>query len=560
MDPLDVATLPHDPRAEAEEQEDVLVGRTLDGRYRLIRRLGRGGMGAVYEAEHLSLESRVAIKVLQSSLSTDEKYRKRFLREARAASAIESLNVVRSSDFGATEDGLLYFAMELMQGQDLEQQLAGGSKLDWSRFEPIIRQVNSAVGAAHKRGVIHRDIKPSNCFLCKTDAWPPLVKVLDFGIAKVNATSIDGETPVATLETLTATNELFGTIAYMAPELIEGQPADVRSDIYALGVLMFRALTGKLPFTSSNVYKVLQQHVATPVPSLRALVPEIPAAVESVVFRAMAKRPEHRYQSVAALEVALASAREGVIEPSVAVLSGQTEVLPREASSVDALPSMIATQPGADAFMQRIDDPGSLVSARSPRSSLLATLALTIIVASSTAMALSWSSRPDPEIRSTASAMPPSPAAPSPVTPAPDDARPLAEATPERAAARDPAPAASPPVEPGPAAGGLPSASPTVPAAPTKARPEARKRSESPSEAAEPANVTIDDLAGRRCPEALGGRFTIEGVLNGQGNYIDPVITGGSKHTRECIEAFIRTRSFGTGRSMQLHTVRLSPR
>lgn len=322
MESSKLDTQRHGTREGDIAQEDALVGRILDGRYRILRRLGRGGMGAVYEAEHLKLESKVAIKVLQASLSTNEKYRKRFLREARAASAIESTHIVRSSDFGATEDGLLYFAMELMDGEDLEQHLKSSPRLDWSSFEPVLLQITDALAAAHKRGVIHRDIKPSNCFLCTSEAWPPLVKVLDFGIAKINAAASDGESPVATLETLTATNELFGTIAYMAPELIDGQAADARSDIYALGILMFRALTGKLPFTSPNVYKVLQQHVAAPVPSLRALVPEIPAAVESVVFRALAKRPEHRYQTIAELDRALAAAREGVIEPSADALGG----------------------------------------------------------------------------------------------------------------------------------------------------------------------------------------------------------------------------------------------
>ncbi len=286
-------------------------------------------MGAVYEAEHIELQTRLALKVLQSSLCSNEIYRKRFLREARAASAIESRNVIQTFDFGITEDNLLYFTMELLDGEDFEQFLKRRGLPTWSEIRPIVSQVLDALHAAHSRGVIHRDIKPSNCFLCEQDGTGhyPVVKVLDFGIAKITPTDGDDHNPIATIETLTATNELFGTVAYMAPELIEGVPAGPRSDIYAVGVMMFRALTGQLPFTGTNAYKILQQHVGAPIPSLRSVVPDLPAAVESVVFRALAKHPAHRYQSIEELQTALANAERGVIEPSMAALIGRTEAI-----------------------------------------------------------------------------------------------------------------------------------------------------------------------------------------------------------------------------------------
>jgi serine/threonine protein kinase len=565
MDSLDVVTRPFGTQADAE-QEDALVGRVLDGRYRLLRRLGRGGMGAVYEAEHAKLESKVAIKVLQASLSTNEKYRKRFLREARAASAIESAHIVRSSDFGATDDGLLYFAMELMEGQDLEQHLQGCSRIEWALFDPILFQVTSALRAAHKRGVIHRDVKPSNCFLCATEAWPPLVKVLDFGIAKINAAAADGESPVATLETLTATNELFGTIAYMAPEIIEGQPADARSDIYALGVMMFRALTGQLPFTSPNVYKLLQQHVSTPVPSLRALVPEIPAAVESVVFRAMAKHAGHRYQTIDELEGALEAAREGVIEPSAAALSGHTQAVQRGASSGDPSPSgdvasstdprLAATLPSAHGVTHRVEDPGSLVSARirAPRFSPLAVFGLALVVAGGTAAAVFSLVEPS---------------SPAPVEPSVVVAQ--AAGASEAVASPNPLPGSAvvAPVAQAPATSAVTptkdeaAEAPDIPAPePAVAGPKASSRKS--SGASRPGGTTkprsLDELAGAACPDAIGGRFTIEGLLSGQGKYINPQVDGSPKSARGCIETFIRTRSFGKGRSMEPHTEQLSPR
>jgi serine/threonine protein kinase len=561
MDSLEVATNPLEEPSSEVEQEDVLVGRVLDGRYRMIRRLGHGGMGAVYEAEHLKLETKVAIKVLQSSLSSSDKYRKRFLREARAASAIESEHIVRSSDFGATDDGLLYFAMELMEGEDLEQYLQRCSKLEWPQLEPLLFQITHALEAAHKRGVIHRDIKPSNCFLCASEQWPPLLKVLDFGIAKINAAVADGESPVATLETLTATNELFGTIAYMAPELIEGHPADARSDIYALGVLVFRVLTGKLPFTSPNMYKVLQLHVSAPVPSMRTLVPEIPAAVESVVFRAMAKRPEHRYQSIVELGAAFRAASRGVIEPSAVGLFGHTQAVHRAGSGFerskpdDGLSSgdlaAAPTVAQAHAVAHRVDDPGSLASARirAPRFSPLAMLGIVLAVAGGTAAivySLVDASRTDP---SGAPALVEASVAP-PTTP------PVATADADTKASMGNA--ETPISESKPLAG-----EPPVEAPSTEPSSEASKSGSTARKAktkAPTSERSIHELAGQQCPAAVGGHFIIEGLLGGDGKYIKPTVTGEPKAARPCIETFIRARSFGKGRSMKTHTEPLHPR
>ncbi|MEM9463283.1 MAG: serine/threonine-protein kinase [Myxococcota bacterium] len=313
--------------------DDVLVGQVLNGQYQIIRRLGAGGMGNVYEAEPIERGGRVAVKILQSSLCSNEKYRKRFLREAKAARAIASDHVVKIFDAGATQSGILYFTMEKLEGCDFEQFLDARDQVYWDEIAPVFFQVLDALRAAHERGVIHRDIKPSNCFLC--DGYSregPLVKVLDFGIAKINASVAGGEDIVATVESLTATNEMFGTVAYMAPELIEGVPADARSDIYAVGVMMFRALTGRLPYAGANVYKVLQQQVNSPIPSVRSIAPEVSPALESVVFRAMAKNPGHRYQNVAELDTALRAAQKGILEPSVEGLSGGTQALWRGAA------------------------------------------------------------------------------------------------------------------------------------------------------------------------------------------------------------------------------------
>jgi len=270
-----------------------LVGAVVDDRYRIERLLGEGGMGAVYEAVHLALDSVVALKVL-NSLSASDAQRQRFLQEARAAAQIRHENVVYISDFG--ERPLTYFVMEHLRGHDLSQILKTNVRLCWARAKPLLLQTMRALAAAHERHIVHRDIKPSNIFVVQREDGSELVKVLDFGIAKVAATGVPG---------LTGTGQIVGTSGYMAPEQVLNAPIDGRTDVYSMGVVMYEVLTGRLPFTGANTFELLRDHLQTPAPSLPCAELELPHALEAIVARALAKAPGDRFPTMDALRLAI---------------------------------------------------------------------------------------------------------------------------------------------------------------------------------------------------------------------------------------------------------------
>ncbi|MCA9706106.1 MAG: protein kinase [Myxococcales bacterium] len=266
----------------------TLSGTVLENRYRIGRVLGAGGMGAVFEARHLLLDRPVAIKVLRPAYATEKEYIARFLREAKSASRIRHRNVVEILDYGQTTGGLVYSVMEFLVGQDLQELLRAQphGRLPWARACGLLVQIASGLKAAHGQGVIHRDIKPANCFLTDEDG-EAVVKLVDFGIAKLEG----GDRG----HTLTGTAQVLGTPSYIAPELVRSQdPASPRSDIYALGVVAYRMLAGKVPFSAGTVFELLRKACFDPVPSLRAQVPELPAAVEALVLEMLAKEPEQR--------------------------------------------------------------------------------------------------------------------------------------------------------------------------------------------------------------------------------------------------------------------------
>jgi len=283
-----------------------LSGITLDGRYALIKQLGDGGMGQVYLAHHGALDREVAVKVLHTWLASERRYRQRFLREARAASRIKHPNVVELLDFGTTPNDSVYLVMELLRGRDLKAVLKEEGPMRWPRARHFLLQAVAALREAHRQDVIHRDIKPANCFVCTPEdpGLPERMKLLDFGIAK-----LEGE-PSASASGLgrrgiTQTGELIGTLAYMAPEFAEGRPASALTDMYALGIMAYELLTGKVPFRGRNEFQVLALHLNEPPVRPRVLVPTIPDVVESVVLTLLAKKPEERFASMAALERAL---------------------------------------------------------------------------------------------------------------------------------------------------------------------------------------------------------------------------------------------------------------
>jgi len=277
-------------------------GVVVDGRYEIIRELGQGGMGAVYEAQRLGLEKRVALKVMQAdlALSTRGKHHERFLREARIASSITHPNVVDTIDFGDLDEHSTYSVMELLPGRNLSALLAAEGPQPWSRVGPWLRQVLGGLAAAHGLGIVHRDIKAANIMLLdQPDEWGnEWVKVLDFGIAKLQEAD-------AQSQALTGTSELLGTASHMAPELVRGAPPDARTDLYALGITAYQLLTGAVPFHSENMFKLLSKQISEAPISLREHLPDLPEAVDAFVLRALDKDPARRHQSASAMADAL---------------------------------------------------------------------------------------------------------------------------------------------------------------------------------------------------------------------------------------------------------------
>ncbi|MBI4951754.1 MAG: serine/threonine protein kinase, partial [Myxococcales bacterium] len=285
-------------RSFAEAPEDDLVGATLSNTYTVVRVVGEGGMGRVYEAKHTRIKSkRFAIKTLHPEFARSAEVLQRFYREVEAASSIQSPHVVGVYDVDKTPDGRPFFVAEYLEGSDLGALLDKTGKLGVASAVYIARQVCKALAAAHARGVVHRDIKPDNIFLTG-DPQQPLVKVVDFGISRIE----EGEGG----SNLTKTGIIMGTPSFMSPEQARGVRSDQRTDVYALGAVLYACLTGTEPFdkgdASSTVVAVLTEEPPRP----RDIEPSIPEHLEAIVQRAMAKDPAERYQSMVELDDALA--------------------------------------------------------------------------------------------------------------------------------------------------------------------------------------------------------------------------------------------------------------
>src|SRR5512137_1347777 len=267
-----------------------IEGRVLGDRYRIISRLGQGGMGSIYLAEHVTLGKRMAVKVLRPEYSRDEELLDRFQHEARAASQIGQENIVEVFDFGHTPEGEAYFVMEALDGESLAKILHRDGPMTVGRALPIFLQICRALGAAHQRGIVHRDLKPENVFILRRTDGTDFVKVLDFGIAKGPGS------PEA--KRVTRAGSIIGTPEYMSPEQASATAIDRRSDVYAFGVLAYETLTGQLPFDGDTPLATLMKHQSdTPIPP-RRIRPELRPEVERIVLRALGKRPEDRQQSM----------------------------------------------------------------------------------------------------------------------------------------------------------------------------------------------------------------------------------------------------------------------
>jgi serine/threonine-protein kinase len=295
--PADFRVCPRDatPLEDAPADDDPLVGATLGDSYEIVRVLGEGGMGRVYEARHRRLhKKRYAVKMLHHELARQPEVVARFQREAEAASVLFHPNVMGVFDVNCTQDGRPYIVGELLEGEQLGAFLDRVGKLPVPSAVRIVRQICAALGAAHERGIVHRDVKPENVFLTG-DSAAPLAKVLDFGISKVTQEGQD----------LTRTGTVMGTPAYMAPEQARGDKVDARADVYATGAILYRAVTGKKPFEGLDPMATLTAVLAEEPPRPRAVEPALPEALEMIVQRAMAKDAGERYSGMAALAEAL---------------------------------------------------------------------------------------------------------------------------------------------------------------------------------------------------------------------------------------------------------------
>ena len=300
-----------------------LAGKML-GNYRVVERIGRGGMAAVYKAYQPALERHVAIKVIHQQLTADDaQFLKRFQREARAVATLRHPNIVQVFDFG-TQDDVSYMVMEYLEGHTLKAELnalAGrGETMPLAEVARIFEAVADALDYAHRQGMVHRDIKPANVMLTTKGE----VILTDFGIAR-----IVGGTQY------TATGAVVGTPAYLSPEQGQGERGDERSDIYALGVVLYEMVTGKVPFDADTPLAVIFKHISDPLPPPRQFNPGIPAALEQVILKAMAKSPDDRYQTVGGMMLAVS---EALVAPDAAVAGGLS---PDEAPAVAEVPVVI---------------------------------------------------------------------------------------------------------------------------------------------------------------------------------------------------------------------------
>ncbi len=340
----------------ANHPPTLAEGSVVADRYRIERMLGQGAMGAVYLATHVHMRKRFALKLLLPDVRDSQEVLARFEREAMAAAHIEHPNVVAATDFGRTPDGAFFLVLEYVEGDSLRTVLANGPVAP-QRAARIARQIASALGRAHSLGIVHRDLKPDNVMLVKRDGADELVKVLDFGIAKVNVNQLSEGAPRTTKHALTQVGSVFGTPEYMAPEQALGESVDARTDLYALGVTLYEMLAGLRPLEADNAVVLLTMHVTTPPPPISVRNPNVtvPPELEALTMRLLAKKPADRPASAQEVETALAD----IFAPS----SG---LVPAPPSSSSGWGDAAAAWSGQDAVAKTHLPESSLPIATSP--------------------------------------------------------------------------------------------------------------------------------------------------------------------------------------------------
>ncbi len=288
---------------------DPRIGTVLSDRYRLVRKLGDGGMGSVYEGEHLVIKRRVAVKLLHERFTENREIVARFHREAEAATAIGHPNIVEVTDMGRCPDGTAYMVLEYLDGRDFAKDIRVEGPQPLGKVVHVLAQVCDALGAAHAKGIVHRDLKPENIYLIERAGDRCFAKVLDFGISKVSGPAD---------RSLTQTGTALGTPYYMAPEQCQGKKdVDSRADIFALGVILFQALTGHYPFDDESYPMLVLKICTEPAPPLVQYRPDLPLGVQTVLERMLAKDRAHRFASGAVFKGALEPPRGVASAPGV---------------------------------------------------------------------------------------------------------------------------------------------------------------------------------------------------------------------------------------------------
>ncbi|MFO0643197.1 MAG: protein kinase [Polyangiaceae bacterium] len=364
--PDDAGFCPYDG-VSLERSNDKYLGKTIASRYRLIKRLGLGGMSSVYLARHIIIDRLSALKILRKELGLNPSHRERFLREARAVNRINHRNIVEISDVGEA-DGVAYLVMEYVEGESLHAHVQRG-RLDWQRAARIGIQVASALARAHQMGIVHRDLKPENVLIVRDDAGRDIVKLTDFGIAKI-----------MDMPSLTFSEQLFGTPGYIAPEYVEGIPADERADIYSLGVVIYEMVTGTLPYEWQGQADLLLKPITqAPIPPVQRGV-HLPAGLEALILSMLARRAEDRPQDAFAVHDGLVDVlrRSGGISstslPAIAVTSSPhpyhppqetvvASLAPGSSAEVTAIRGFSPAGPGSEGPPSTNDEPARALRA-----------------------------------------------------------------------------------------------------------------------------------------------------------------------------------------------------
>ncbi|MEZ4314645.1 MAG: protein kinase [Polyangiaceae bacterium] len=278
---------------------DLAVGQVYGGKYRIVRLMGQGSMGAVYEGENVRIRRRVAIKTLHPGMAEKGDTLQRFEREAKAAGHIGSAHIVEVLDMGDLPDGSRYMVMEYLDGVTLQQHIRTSGRLTPQEASPIVQQLLEGLGAAHATGIIHRDLKPANVFLVRQPGRPDFVKILDFGVSKFSVLSEE--------MSMTRTGAVLGTPYYMSPEQAKGaRGTDARSDLYAVGVILYECITGQVPFSADTFNELLFRIVLESPPPAESFVPDLSPEMAAIIRKSMAREPADRYQTAGELKQALA--------------------------------------------------------------------------------------------------------------------------------------------------------------------------------------------------------------------------------------------------------------